>query len=157
MATKADDDMPVMPYMSVTPHTLPAATKDSSSWPEFDEESVNNPWKQVIEDLIKLINVEEPDSVKADKDGIELAEFLIANAHISVAIDKKKEKLIKKSGVNEVKVTYFKNWGDTRQGLVLYVCPTSISDVERLVQACEHMGIKVSVVNYYLLQHTALG
>ena len=141
MATKEDDDMRVSSY------TLPAAPDDFSSWPIVEDEEnkslFNTPWTQAVKDLMKFLHSEEPYSVKADEDGIDLAEFLIGNADMSVAIDKMKKELIHKSGVKEVKVTYFKNWGETRRGLLLYACPTSIKDVEHLVKACGHLDIKV--------------
>ena len=144
MATMDDhDDMKVRPY------SVPEASVDFSSWPlSEDEESkglFNTSWTQAIKDFLrKFLHSEDPYSVKADEDGIELArDFLIKNADLSAAINKKKEDLIHKSGVREVKVTYFKNWGDTRQGLYLYVCPTEIDEVKDLVKACEHLDIKV--------------
>ena len=145
-----DDDMRVRSY------SLAEAPVDFSSWPlSEDVESkglFNTPWTQAIKDLKKFLHTEDPYSVKADEDGIELADFLIKNADLSAEINKKKEDLIHKSGVKDVKVTYFKNWGDTRQGLFLYACPTEIGDVKDLVKACEHLGIKVGFAWYiYLL------
>ena len=151
MATM-DDDMKVRPY------SVPEAPVDFSSWPlSEDEESkglFNTPWTQAIKDLRKFLHTEDPYSVKADEDGIELADFLIKNADLSSAINKKKDELIHKSGVKEVKVTYFKNWGDTRQGLYLYVCPTEIDEVKDLVKACEHLDIKVGLHIVYLFATT---
>ena len=143
MATKGSDDMPVLSRYFPTPRG------DFSFWPIQRDDLPNTPWTQAIQDLLKFLNVEEPQSVKADEDGIKEAEFLIANADVSVAINDMKNKLIDESGVDEVEVTYFKNWPGTLRGLVLYARPTTIRDVKKLVKACGELGIKVAI-NYVL-------
>lgn len=134
--------------MPVLSRYFPTPPGDSSFWPEIQSEEIpNTPWTQAIKDLLKFLDVEEPQSVKADEDGIQEADFLIANADISVAINDMKKKLIDQSGVDEVEVTYFKNWPGTLRGLVLYARPTTIRDVKKLVKACGELGIKVAIKN----------
>ena len=142
MASKNNDDMPVKtPHVAIPP-------EDASFWPEIDagdsSRGFSTPWTQAIKDVIKFLDIEEPYSAEADEDGIQLAEFLIEHADLSIAIKEMKSKLIKESGVDEVQVTYFKNWAGTRQGMVLYARPTYIRDVKKLVKACGELGIKVS-------------
>ena len=147
MASKNDDDMPVMTRRAAVP------PDDTSFWPEIEteERGISTPWTQAIRDVIKFLDIEEPYSAEADEDGIQLAEFLIQNADISVAINNKKSKLIDKSGFDEVQVTYFKNWAGTQRGLVLYARPTYIRDVKKLVKACGELGIKVSLLTQLLI------
>ena len=129
---------------------VPVPPDDTSFWPQVEPEErgldLSTPWTQAIKDVIKFLDVEEPYSAEADEDGIQLAEFLIENADISVAINDMKSKLMDKSGVDKVQVTYFKNWAGTRRGLVLYARPTFVRDVKKLVKACGELGIKVSFI-----------
>ena len=149
MASKYNDDMPVKTSYVIIP------PEDTSFWPEIDAgescSGFSTPWTQAINDVIKYLDIEEPYSAEADKDGIHLAEFLIENADLSIAMKEMKSRLIKESGVNEVQVTYFKNWAGTRQGMVLYARPTHIRDVKKLVKACGELGIKVSPMSMAML------
>ena len=140
----ASNDMPVVTRRAAVP------PDDTSFWPEIEPEerglNISTPWTQAIKDVIKFLDIEEPYSAEADEDGIQLAEFLIQNADVSVAINDKKNKLIDESGVDEVQVTYFKNWAGTLRGLVLYARPTYIRNVKKLVKACGKLGIKVCLL-----------
>ena len=84
MASKYNDDMPVKTSYVVIP------PEDTSFWPEIDAgescSGFSTPWKQAINDVIKYLDIEEPYSAEADKDGIHLAEFLIENADLSIAM-----------------------------------------------------------------------
>ena len=74
MATKDDDDMPVVTRRLLNP------PEDTSFWPEIEakeEVGLSTPWTQAIKDVLKFLDIEEPYSVEADEDGIQLAEFLI--------------------------------------------------------------------------------
>lgn len=115
-----------------------------STWPfRGDLEKTTTGWTNLIKDVIHFLSVEEPYSVKADKDGMEMADFMIKNADLASAMESKKEELIQESKVEDVTVTYFKNWAHTLQGLMLYARPSKVEDVRSLVEACGKLGIKV--------------
>lgn len=116
-------------------------------WPfggDLDETKTG--WVNIIKDVMGFLSVEEPWSVGADKEGIEEADFMIKNADLASAMEAKKDALIHESGVEDVKVTYFKNWAHTLQGMMLYARPTKVKEVRKLVEACGKLGIKVGEI-----------
>lgn len=139
-AGAAVDDMPV----PIKPIIKRKIKEVISNWPFGGGlDSTTTGWMNAIQDIIRFLSVEEPWSVGADKDGIAQADFMIQNADLASALEAKKNELIQESQVQDVAVTYFKNWAENLQGLMLYARPTSVADVNKLIVACGKLGIKV--------------
>ena len=89
--------------------------------------------------------INKPQSVHADKIGLSDGELISSNADLAVTLAPKRDALQQKVvhlGLT-IGLTYFKNWGDTQQILLLYAKPTEVDQVKALVAAAAELNIKV--------------
>ena len=122
----------------------PKSIKNLSDCPSAN--SISN----FIHDLIDFTSTEKPPSIKADEEGIRTAQFIIEHADLAKAVKKQRDDLdIEVNGPFQshipIQVTYFKNWaGNQGNGLLLYVKPKTVDQVQRVVKAAKNQKLKVS-------------
>ena len=99
-----------------------------------------NPFTMIVE----FFDTEMPYSVDADQDGKELADFIIKNAKIAQLMHDAQSRLQHEIGKRlKVEITYFKNWAETQQGLLLLVKPTSAKEVQKIIKAAHSLDMQV--------------
>ena len=147
--------------------------EEKSSKEIFEEESVVKasftfPWESLksyyhmMKDFQKFCGSEQPNSVKADMDGLATADLLLKYAEfIKIMEEKRKELHDKTNGFTcplfkkclDIKTTMFKNWGGNlveSNGLMLYAKPKHVTQVQNAIKAAKTLGIKVCLIKRYL-------
>ena len=89
--------------------------------------------------------VDGPQSEKADEVGLSDGELITKYAKDAVAMMKTRDSLQKEVDAltkpvpgSKIAITHFKNWGETRESLLLHVKPTEVEQVVAVVK-----GVKV--------------
>lgn len=105
-----------------------------------------------------LINA--PHSKKADKVGLAEGERISVNSELAESLKPLKASLEELTGLT-IGTTYFQNWGDTQESLLLYAKPQTVAEVQSLVTAAadQEVNIKVSyrtimTSDYYQCAHS---
>lgn len=146
MAGKIPDDMPVV---QDDDYKLPAEIASSIQKKDGDLQ---------LPDWLLRITREATYSTYADKEGTELGEFMCKNVKLVEKVNGKRNELVdamKNEEKNketprvipEISVTFFKNWADTVEGLMLLAKPNTVSQVEMLVHAAKNV-CQVKVLSY---------
>lgn len=102
--------------------------------------------------------VDGPQSVKADKIGLSDGELITKYAEDATAmmktrasLQKEVDALTKPMPGSNIAITHFKNWGETREYLLLHVKPTEVEQVVAVVKGVktinERGGVKVKSIN----------
>ena len=90
--------------------------------------------------------INRPNSVHADKTGLSNGKLIYENSKLATVLGEKMKALNEEVGVDvKVEMTYFKNWGDTQESLLLYAKPTEVDQVQKLVTAAANKNIKVCI------------
>ena len=104
--------------------------------------------------------VDGPQSEKADKVGLSDGELITKYAEDAVAMMKTRDSLqsevdtfqsMKLMPHCKIAITHFKNWGETKESLLLHVKPTEVKQVVAVVKGVkafnERGGVKVESIN----------
>ena len=86
--------------------------------------------------------LKDPWSKVADPDQLEVGDFIEKNADLVASMVKQLpefRRLVGRSGP-EIKMSYFKNWGGTQNGLLFYSKPKTTAEVIKLVKAAAEMN-----------------
>ena len=101
----------------------------------------------LFKDVWRFLSYEELPSVRADKEGLQIGDFLLKHADIAGEMEEVRSDLEKSINIPEIKieVTYFKNWAGTQtRGLLLYAKPETVHHVIAIVKAAKDKSLKVS-------------
>ena len=93
--------------------------------------------------LLEITN-EPVYSKTADKKGATIGNLICENIDLIQAVKQKKEQLEwQLSGMINIDVSFFENWGSTVNGLLLLAKPKTVAEVSKLVVAAKAVGLKV--------------
>lgn len=95
-----------------------------------------------------LYFINNPYSVKADKEGIFTGELIARNADLAKELEVLRDQLMQQVPLLDISITFFQNWGFTEAGLLLHVKPKTREQVVNLVTAANNLGIKVILYIY---------
>ncbi len=95
-----------------------------------------------------LINA--PNSERADVTGLQTGALIADNAVQAEILKPLQSDLQEKSGV-DIGLTYFQNWGDTQESLLLYAKPKTVLEVQNLVGAAADPEINIKVRYHRIL------
>ena len=137
------DDMRVMKFATrptAAPTSIPAINLNQS-FPAIKT------FVNFLDDINSFSSAEEPYSVKADEQGVQIGDFLVNNIELATAVKDARDNLDKflNKGIGnllkkdiDISVTYFKNWAGNQElsnGLLLLVQPKTAKHVKRIVEA----------------------
>ena len=102
--------------------------------------------------------VDGPQSVKADKIGLSDGELITKYAEDAIAMIETRDSLQKVVNAltkpmpgSKIAITHFKNWGETRESLLLHVKPTEVEHVVAVVKGVKTINergeVKVKSIN----------
>ncbi len=91
-----------------------------------------------------LINA--PYSKRADRTGLQTGALISDKAALAETLKPLQSSLQAKSGV-DIEMTYFQNWGDTQESLLLYAKPQKVYEVQQLVKSAADPDINIQVRN----------
>ena len=110
-----------------------------------------------LDDINSFVSAEEPYSVKADEQGVQIGDFLVNNIELATAVKDARDKLdefLNKGLSNllkkdiDISVTYFKNWAGNQElsnGLLLLAQPKRAEHVKRIVKAVKTFNEDTSI------------
>ncbi len=114
-------------------HHVGASANIRAQLGRIDQQSWGSPF---------LINA--PNSKRADRTGLQTGALISDKSPLAETLKPLQSSLQDKSGV-DIGMTYFQNWGDTQESLLLYAKPQTVSEVQQLVKGAADPDINIKV------------
>ena len=147
------DDMRVVKF-ATRPTAAPTSIPEANLIPSFPTIKT---FVNFLDDINSFLSAEEPYSVKADEQGVQIGNFLVNNIELATAVKSARDKLDEflNKGISnlfkkyiDISVTYFKNWADNQElsnGLLLLAQPKRAKHVKRIVEAVKKFNEDTSI------------